>query len=70
MKAERIIIELQATLDSKYPISQDFNKVYTYFIRQLRDANIKKDKTILEEVLPHLRTMRDTWKQVMQLSKK
>ena len=28
-------------------------------------ANIKKDKDILEEVLKHLRTMRDTWKEVM-----
>lgn len=69
IKAERIIIEFQATLDNKYPISKDFNNVYTYLIRRLRDANIKKDKTILEEeVLPHLRTMRDTWKEVMRLS--
>lgn len=68
MKAERIIIELQSTLDHKYPVAEDFNKVYTYLIRRLRDANIKKDKELLEEVLPHLRTMRDTWKDVMQLS--
>jgi flagellar protein FliS len=27
-----------------------------------------KDKEILEEVLKHLRTMRDTWKEVMQLN--
>ena len=26
---------------------------------------MKKDKDILEEVLGHLRTMRDTWKEVM-----
>ena len=29
------------------------------------EANMKKDKDILEEVLGHLRTMRDTWKEVM-----
>ncbi len=68
MKAERIIIELQSTLDHKYPVAEDFNKVYTYLIRRLRDANIKKDKEMLEEVLTHLRTMRDTWKEVMQLN--
>ena len=28
-----------------------------------------KDKDILEEVLGHLRTMRDTWKEVMRQSK-
>uniref|UniRef100_UPI004056C3E5 flagellar export chaperone FliS n=1 Tax=Agathobacter sp. TaxID=2021311 RepID=UPI004056C3E5 len=66
IKAERIIIEFQSTLDHKYPIAKDFNRVYSYLIRRLRDANFKKDKEILEEVLTHLRTMRDTWKEVMQ----
>ena len=32
----------------------------------LREANIIKDKEIMEEVLKHLRTMRDTWKEVMR----
>ena len=36
---------------------------------RLVQANIKKDKAILEEVLEHLRTMRDTWKEVMQQNK-
>ena len=39
--------------------------MYSYLIRRLREANIKKDAEILEEVLKHLRTMRDTWKEVM-----
>ena len=53
-------------LDDKYPVSKDFNNVYTYLHRRLVEANIKKDKEILEEVLEHLRTMRDAWKEVMQ----
>ena len=65
IKTERIIIEIQSTLDEKYPVSKDFNAVYSYLIRRLREANIKKDAEILEEVLKHLRTMRDTWKEVM-----
>ena len=65
LKTERIIIEFQSTLDEKYPVSKDFNAVYSYLIRRLREANIKKDAEILEEVLKHLRTMRDTWKEVM-----
>ena len=52
-KVERIIEEFQSTLDDKYH-------------RRLVEANIKKDKEILEEVLEHLRTMRDAWKEVMQ----
>lgn len=65
IKTERIIIEFQSTLDEKYPVSKDFSAVYSYLIRRLREANIKKDAEILEEVLKHLRTMRDTWKEVM-----
>ena len=65
MKAENIIIEFQSTLDHKYPVAKDCDSVYTYLLQRLRDANLKKDKEILEEVLGHLRTMRDTWKEVM-----
>ncbi len=68
VKTERVIEEFQATLDHKYPVSKDFDKVYTYIYDRLIEANIKKDKEILEEVLVHLRTMRDTWKEVMRLT--
>ncbi len=68
MKTERIIIEFQTSLDHKYPVAKEFDRVYTYIISRLREANLKKDPEILEEVLKHLRTMRDTWKEVMQLS--
>lgn len=69
MKVQQIIEEFQITLDHKYPVWEDFNNVYEYLLRRLRQANIKKDKEILEEVLGHLRTMRDTWKEVMAKTK-
>ena len=69
MKIQRIIEEFQITLDHKYPVWEDFNNVYEYLLIRLREANIKKDKEILEEVLGHLRTMRDTWKEVMAQTK-
>ncbi len=65
MKTEKIIEEFQATLDHKYPVAKDFEAVYSYLLKRLFDANIRKDQEILEEVLRHLRTMRDTWKEVM-----
>lgn len=68
-KAERIIGEFQATLDFKYPVAKDFDNVYRYMMERLIQANLKKDTVILEEVLKHLRTMRDTWKEVMKLTK-
>lgn len=66
MKVERIIEEFQATLNHKYPVAKDFDEVYTYLMMRLKEANMKKEKEILEEVLKHLRTMRDTWKEVMR----
>ena len=64
VKVQRIIDEFRATLDRKYPVSEDFDRVYVYILQRLFEANVKKDKEILEEVLEHLRSMRDTWKEV------
>lgn len=66
VKVQRIIDEFRSTLDRKYPVAEDFDRVYVYILQRLFEANIKKDKEILEEVLVHLRSMRDTWKEVMQ----
>ncbi|MCI5586204.1 MAG: flagellar export chaperone FliS [Lachnospiraceae bacterium] len=68
-KVQRIIEEFRATLDHKYPVAEDFDRVYVYLLRRLLEANMKKDKEILEEVNMHLRSMRDTWKEVMRTSK-
>lgn len=68
-KVENIITEFLSTLDHKYEVAKDFENVYNYLMDRLVEANIKKDKEILEEVLTHLRTMRDTWKEVMAQSK-
>ena len=65
-KTDRIIEEFQLTLDHKYPVADDFDAVYSYLRERLLEANLKKDPEILEEVLGHLRTMRDTWKEVMK----
>ena len=68
IKVQNIIEEFQATLNHKYPVAKDFDNVYSYLMQRLIEANIKKDAEILQEVLGHLRTMRDTWKEVMRLA--
>ncbi|MCI6812523.1 MAG: flagellar export chaperone FliS [Lachnospiraceae bacterium] len=69
IKVQRIIEEFRSTLDRKYPVAQDFDRVYVYLLRRLLEANMKKDKSILEEVNMHLRSMRDTWKEVMRINR-
>ena len=68
IKVENIISEFQITLNHKYPVAKDFDAVYKYLKERLVEANVKKDKEVLEEVLEHLRTMRDTWKEVMKVA--
>lgn len=66
IKAQKIIVEFRSTLDFKYPVAQQFDIVYDYIYRRLVEANIKKDKEIVEEALRYIREMRDTWKEVMR----
>ena len=68
-KVQRIVAEFRATLDMKYPVAQDFDRVYMYLERRMMEANLTKDPEIMEEVVTHLRSMRDTWKEVMRLNK-
>lgn len=68
-KVQRIIEEFRNTLDFKYPVAKDFDRVYEYLLYRLREANIHKDKEMMEEVLKHLRTMRNTWEEVMKGAK-
>lgn len=69
IKVQRILEEFRSTLDRKYPVAEDFDRVYVYLLQRCLEANMKKDKAILEEVLIHLRSMRDTWKEVMRKSR-
>ena len=66
IKVQNIIDEFRRTLDFKYPVAQDFENVYRYLSQRLIEANIHKDKDIMEEVVKHLRSMRDNWKEVMK----
>ena len=69
VKVQKIVEEFRSTLDHKYPVAQDFDRVYVYLLKRLFEANVKKDAEILEEVNIHLRAMRDNWKEVMRVNK-
>lgn len=68
-KTEDIIIEFQSTLNRKYAVAEDFDNVYKYIYQLLVEANIHKDKEMLERALQEIRGMRDTWKEVMERTK-
>lgn len=66
VKVENILQNFRDTLDKKYPIWEDFERIYVYLLRRCHECNIKKDPEIMEEILKHLRSMRDNWKEVMK----
>lgn len=69
VKVQRIIEEFRDTLNMDYPIAQEFDKVYVYLLQRLLECNIKKDPEIMEEVVTHIRSMRETWAEVMKKNK-
>lgn len=69
IKVQHIVDYLRQTLDMKYPVAQDFERIYVYLSERLVMANMKKDKAILEEVNEHLHSVRDTWKEIMRINR-
>jgi len=69
IKVQNIIQEFQLTLNNKYDISRELNTLYHYLYSRLIEANAKKDLEILDEVRGHIRSLRDTWKEAMKLSR-
>ncbi len=68
-KCRNIVVELMTTLDFKYAVAEDFKRLYDYIFGLLVEANMKKDKEILEIALDELRSLRDIWKQIMSMTK-
>ena len=62
-KAQRIITYLNQTLDFQYEISGSLSALYDYFLRRLVEANIHKDNGPIDEVLPMILELRETFAQ-------
>ncbi|MDQ2085089.1 flagellar export chaperone FliS [Herbivorax sp. ANBcel31] len=69
IKAQAIIAEFQNTLDMNYEVSQQLELLYDYMHRQLLEANVKKEASIVEEVLNMVKELRDTWSQAIKIAK-
>ena len=68
-KAQRIIRYLDQTLDPQYEISGSLSALYDYFIRRLVEANLHKDNGPIDEVLPMVTELRDTFAQADKASR-
>ncbi|MEA5010193.1 MAG: flagellar export chaperone FliS [Angelakisella sp.] len=68
-KSQRILGYLTSTLDTKYDVSENLALLYDFFNQNIIDANIKKDPAILEEIIPMVSELRDTFAQADRLSR-
>jgi flagellar secretion chaperone FliS len=68
-KAQAIINELIVTLNMDIEISKQMYPLYDYMNRRLVEANIKNDIAIIEEVEGLVTEFRDTWKEVLKITR-
>lgn len=68
-RAQAIIAELMSTLNMDIEISKQMLPLYDYMNRRLTDANVKNDIAIIEEVEGLVTEFRDTWKEVIKITR-
>lgn len=71
VKTENIFYELMVTLDIEKggDWAKSLMQVYDYIVSELIQANIRKDVKIMDEVIPLIENIRDTWEQAYKVSK-
>lgn len=68
-KVQAIISELMATLNTDLDVSKQMIPLYEYMNRRLMEANINNDSTIIVEVEGLVTEFRDTWKEVIKITR-
>ncbi|MBP2033813.1 flagellar protein FliS [Clostridium algifaecis] len=71
VKTENIFYELMASLDISKAGNwgQSLMSLYDFIVRRLTDANMKKSEKIMDEVIPLIENVKDTWEQAYKISK-
>lgn len=71
VRTQDIFYELMATLDVQQAgeWGQSLMNIYEFIVRKLTEANVKKDVHIIDEVIPLIEEIRDTWNEAYKLSK-
>jgi flagellar protein FliS len=72
LKAQHIIQEFMNTLDMEMgnEIAENLLRLYEYLNYQLIQANVKKDMTLVDEVVEHLRQLKSTWEAAISIVQK
>ncbi|HEX3037505.1 MAG TPA: flagellar export chaperone FliS [Oscillospiraceae bacterium] len=66
-KSKSIFNYLSSILDRQYPVSADLYKIYFFMNSEIIRAQVKRDHTILDALLPLVEDMRATWAKAEKL---
>lgn len=71
VKTQNIYYELMTSLDVNQggEWAKNLMEIYTFIIDKLVQANIKKDVNTIDEVMPLIEDVRDTWNEAYKISK-
>jgi flagellar protein FliS len=64
-----ILHELMATLKPEYPISKQLMSLYEFMVRHLLQASLKKDPSMVQEVVELLEDLRNTWSEAIKIAR-
>ncbi len=66
LRAQAIVNELRATLNTDYELSKEFDALYDFISTKLVAGNIKKDVDAYQQALEIAIELHDTWKQIIE----
>ena len=68
-RAQEIVAYLNHSLDRRFEISKNLSSLYDFFNYQLIRVTASRNLTLIDELLPLIEDLRDTYRQADKLSK-
>ena len=69
LKAEDCIDALREALDMSVPISANLEALYVFFYKEMVKANVSKDCTEIQKIIPMVAELRDAFTQISQMTR-
>ena len=69
IKAQEIVAELVNSLDMNYQIAEDLLSIYEFLLRNLEDANLRKNTEPLEPLIGIVDDLRAAWSEISESNK-
>lgn len=65
-RCREIVQYLKNTLDRKYPISTELNRMYDFFLYELSRISASRDQSVINELKPLVQDLREAFREASQ----